>query len=476
MKNLQEIKLRLLRYIIDFNGNADTSYVKKLSALNITGTYLADKDAHTGKISDNEYSLLFDFCMDYFSLYNYLPTNTAIGLELAEASELDPFTKRSVLEVLDAVSGYPVVEGEFQYILDQILAEYKRNSMLSIIHKSIDSIDEGSIDDSLNYIQKNLAELQAVTDKRDIDRMPKYIWQVAEQYLSKLDSGESLIGAAIPYGFQDLDMILGGIYQGELSVLVGGMNVGKSFVGGAVGYTNVFEYGNKVVFANLEMDEEQVMVRLLSRQTGIPSRRIRRETFSSSEREILKAALEDLSDRQKNNNLVLFDINHCLTPAILERNIDLKFGDDWPDLIILDYIDEMLPNRSTGQKWSDLDSVIHDLKHMCLRHKTRILSMTQLNAKGIQNINADMTNVSYKSIAKVADTMLLLLEDPDMPYIGPGPNETVGTPGHIIVKVLRARNDAKNISTKLLVEFATTSIQQSHNLTQTNVGNMIRDF
>lgn len=77
----------------------------------------------------------------------------------------------------------------------------------------------------------------------------------------------------IPTGLTALDAVSGGLKPGKLVVIGARTSVGKTALAHQIG-CDVAMAGHPVVFVSLEMDDDELAVRYLSRETGIDLRRI----------------------------------------------------------------------------------------------------------------------------------------------------------------------------------------------------------
>ena len=78
----------------------------------------------------------------------------------------------------------------------------------------------------------------------------------------------------IPTGFPSLDHLTLGLHPGDLTVVAGRPGMGKSALAGQVG-RNIAASGLPVVIFSLEMSEEQLLLRLLSSEAGVPFQKLR---------------------------------------------------------------------------------------------------------------------------------------------------------------------------------------------------------
>jgi hypothetical protein len=141
------------------------------------------------------------------------------------------------------------------------------------------------------------------------------------------------------------------------------------------------------------------------------------------------------------------------------------FGTEGPDLFVCDYLDKLLPSstRKVSARWEGTADVSMEAKRFAQKHGLAFLSATQNNRAGNKNPNADITELSNLQTAKDADTLIMLTEDPDDPYVAPEGDEP-GEPGTINARFVRGRTHGKQrVGTdpfRMSVEFSTGSIAE----------------
>lgn len=95
-------------------------------------------------------------------------------------------------------------------------------------------------------------------------------------------------------GLTAIDTRWGGLHNGELVILAARPSIGKTALALSIA-CSMAEQGKSVFFASLEMTEQQVGLRLLSRMSGIPCDRLRMGfTLNQQERNLLEDAKQNL--------------------------------------------------------------------------------------------------------------------------------------------------------------------------------------
>lgn len=178
--------------------------------------------------------------------------------------------------------------------------------------------------------------------------------------------------AGVKTGFTELDKKGGTLEPGDLTILAARPGMGKTILGLDIAL-NVAQNGQACAFFSLEMPEEQLTNRIISRKTGIALARIRSRELNSDEWvKILDNPVPELP--------LWIDDTAQLTPLELEgkiANIKAKHG---MTLAVVDYLQIM---KGNGEKYmnreAEVSSISRDLKAIAKRQKIHIIALAQIN-------------------------------------------------------------------------------------------------
>jgi len=98
----------------------------------------------------------------------------------------------------------------------------------------------------------------------------------------------------IPTGLRDVDIRIGGIPRGRLTVIAGRPSMGKT-AWAATAVLNAAKKGHRVAFITIESPKEAIITRMLSTMTGIENRNIQRGRLTEAEMAQVVVASEELS-------------------------------------------------------------------------------------------------------------------------------------------------------------------------------------
>lgn len=177
----------------------------------------------------------------------------------------------------------------------------------------------------------------------------------------------------VPTGYRDIDILLGGgMISSGMYVLAGRPGMGKTTV--AINIADrVAERTGPVLFVSLEMDEEQIMAKRISRVSGIPGNRLLMDKLTEPEAKTMASASSKLSRLPLYINrkpyATVDDIG-----ALARKVRGLK-------LIVVDYIGKITPSRG-GQRKDRIEymtEISGALKTLARMLRVPVLVLCQLN-------------------------------------------------------------------------------------------------
>lgn len=183
-------------------------------------------------------------------------------------------------------------------------------------------------------------------------------------------------------GFVDVDKLLGGFHPSDLIVLAGRPSMGKTALATNMAFSAAVAHlkgqhqeGAPVAFFSLEMSANQLAMRLLGQESGIPSDKIRRGAIEQSN---FPSFLEIA--RQLNNLPLFIDDTPALSIAgLLTRARRLKRKENI-GLIVIDYLQLLTTGRSGGEnRVQELSEITRGLKALAKELHVPVIALSQLS-------------------------------------------------------------------------------------------------
>jgi replicative DNA helicase len=230
---------------------------------------------------------------------------------------------------------------------------------------------------------------------------------IAYERLEKLhQGGQDGKLRGVTTGFDKLDGILSGLQKSDLILLGARPSVGKTSLALDVARKSALK-GNKVGVFSLEMSAEQIVDRIISAQSQVPLWRLRTgRIHDETEFAMIQQALSTLSDAS------LF-VEDTPSPNILHirsmaRKLQMEHG---LDLLIIDYLQLILPRTSSTNMVQQATEVSRSLKSLARELNVPILALSQLS-RGVEQREIKIPRLSdlreSGSLEQDADIVMFL--------------------------------------------------------------------
>ena len=192
------------------------------------------------------------------------------------------------------------------------------------------------------------------------------------KHLSEIKSHSKGI-TGIPCGFAKLDQMTCGFQKGDLIILAAQPSMGKTSFALNIGLNSALE-GFGVGIFSLEMPAEQLILRILSAEAGIPHQKIRNATISSEEWIELTNAAAQLAGLRffidDSAGLSILDLRTRARKLKAEHNIDI---------LIIDYVQLLHSTRFYENRHQEVSEISRLLKALAKELNVPILALSQLS-------------------------------------------------------------------------------------------------
>lgn len=249
----------------------------KLDSFNI----IWDKGIRPEHFFDDGTRELFEYTLEYYIKSEF---KSIVTRELLENKFPDYFARND----------WPEEEYLVVVLIEEILTKYRKTTTQNVLLKAASELEkdpEIGISSALN----NLTKIQNETSTRErVEIYGEGYERRTNDYIdNSLSSSKDKRG--IYLGWDELDNHTYGIQKGELGVVVGIPNVGKSWVGSVIAL-EAARRKQKVYFASLELRKELTLMRLDCLVSGVPYSRYERGELTPAELKRLKEAREEVME------------------------------------------------------------------------------------------------------------------------------------------------------------------------------------
>jgi replicative DNA helicase len=197
----------------------------------------------------------------------------------------------------------------------------------------------------------------------------------------------------IPMGIHGIDKLLkGGLAKGEIGVILAPTGVGKTTVLTKITNT-AFNLGYNVLQLFFEDNPKIIQRKHFTLWTGIPP-----DELSNSREDVITKVKE--IQEQMPNKLILKKLpSDSITMSQIKNQVRKMIADgNKIDIVVIDYIDCIVPDRNLGDEWKSEGSVMRGFEAMCHELNIAGWTATQGNRSSISSevVTTDQMGGSIK--------------------------------------------------------------------------------
>ncbi len=350
---------------------------------------------------DNQYfKIICQILKEYYLKYEHIPNfNTTEQLVKSEIS-----SEMAVINIIDTLHQIKNVSDEGSiYVQEKSLKFCKQQELQKVMTKAQSIIDKGDFEsyDKLEEMVRGALRVGEV-DKGTTDVFFNITEVMDEDFRHP-----------IPIGISGIDNLLkGGLAKGEIGVILAPTGVGKSTVLTKIS-NHAFNLGYNVLQIFFEDNPKIIQRKHFTLWTKIHPDDL------SDNKELVTEKVKNIQSTMKNSltlkklpsdTVTMNQIKHQVRKMISEGNK--------VDMIVLDYIDCVVPNKNMGDEWKSEGSVMRAFESMC--HELDIVgwTATQGNRNSISSevVTTDQMGGSIKKaqVGHVIITVAKSLQQKEM--------------------------------------------------------------
>jgi replicative DNA helicase len=207
----------------------------------------------------------------------------------------------------------------------------------------------------------------------------------------------------VPSGFYELDRLTSGFHGGELTVIGARPGMGKTAFALNIAY-NVASQGKNVLFFSLEMNEEQLFLRLCSMLAEINLSKIRSGLLNDKE-------VEKIVDSYTKNANILEKMVLVDNVSYLSDIMRIAYSMDNIDLIIVDYLQLIKTKNKYQMRYQELADIVNTLKFLSKDLNVPVIALAQVNREVEKKVNKRPTLADLREsgdIEATADVVMFI--------------------------------------------------------------------
>jgi len=358
-------------------------------------------DVLDSKYFDNQYfKIITQMIKEYYVKYESVPTFET--LDQLTRSEISSESARKI--VLDTLTQIRDVSFEgHQFVIEKALKFCKQQELQKVMTKAQKIIDKGDFE-SYDQLEEMVNKALQVGE---IDEAEHDVFTNLDQVL------DEDYRHPIPMGIAGIDNLLkGGLAKGELGVILAPTGVGKTTVLTKI-CNHAFNLGYNVLQIFFEDNPKIIQRKHFTLWTGIAPDEL------SFHKDVVMEKVRDIKENTTNRLILKKYASDTLTMSQIKNQIRKMIAEGTKiDMISLDYIDCVVPDKNLGDEWKSEGSVMRGFEAMCHELDVAGWTATQGNRSSISSdvVTTDQMGGSIKKaqVGHVIITVAKSLQQKEM--------------------------------------------------------------
>lgn len=259
-------------------------------------------------------------------------------------------------------------------------------------------------------VDRAQAEVYGVTERRESEdyEILDDLLQTTMDELDEIASGGRGMGVAT--GYRDLDEVTNGLHPGQMIIVAGRPGQGKSTVGLDFLRSCSIKQGLPSVLFSLEMSKSEVVMRLLSAESGVRFDAMRSGRMSDDDWTRMARRMGEISASplyiDDSPNLTMMEIR------AKARRLKQKTG---LRLVVIDYLQLMTSGRSYESRQQEVSDISRSIKLLAKELELPVVAISQLNRGPEQRTDKrpQVSDLRESGSLEQDSDMVMLLHRPD---------------------------------------------------------------
>ena len=346
------------------NSGKNFNYLGETFQLQLLNQVIIDKEFARSIIDvielnyfENKYfKLIIQMVKEYYKKYESSPSFETLN-QIAKSEIQQELAAKMVLDTVTKVMEAPL-EGS-TYVQEKALKFCKQQELQKVMTKAQKIIDGGEFE-NYDTLEEMVSKALQVGE---VDKGTEDVFHNLDEVLN--DDYRH----PVPMGIPGIDKLLkGGLAKGEIGVILAPTGVGKSTLLTKIA-NHGFNLGYNILQIFFEDNPKIIQRKHFTLWTGIAPDNLQtqKEEVMAKITEIKETMVNKLTLKKlPSDTLTMTQIKNQVRKMIAEGN---KI-----DMILLDYIDCVVPDKNLGDEWKSEGSVMRGFESMC--HELNIVGWT----------------------------------------------------------------------------------------------------
>jgi replicative DNA helicase len=262
----------------------------------------------------------------------------------------------------------------------------------------------------IEQAESRLFEVSQKQVKQDIVSLEQVLSDSFER-LDELHKDKGTI-RGVPTGYKDLDAILAGLQRSDLFILAARPSMGKTAMVLNLAHNVAVGASQPVLIFSLEMGKEQLVDRMLARESGVDAWALRTGNLTDADFEKIGQAMGTLSEAQ-----IFIDDSPGITVSDMRTKARREAHQRPLGLIIVDYLQLMSGGSkfgSEGNRVQEISEISRGLKGIARELNVPLVALSQLS-RSVESRNPQIPQLAdlreSGSIEQDADVVAFLYRE-----------------------------------------------------------------
>ena len=309
------------------------------------------------KYFDNQYfKIIMQMIKEYYVKYEHTPTFATLE-QLTKSEISSPMAQKMVFDMLKDVKEAPIEGSDF--VQEKSLKFCKQQELQKVMSKAQKIIDKGDFE-SYDHLEEMVREALQVGE---VDTGTSDVFSNLDIVL------DDDYRHPIPMGVPGIDNLMkGGLAKGEIGVILAPTGVGKTTFLTKIS-NHAFNLGYNVLQIFFEDNPKIIQRKHFTLWTGIAP-----DNLSNHKDEVM-AKVRDIKENTKNSLTLKKLPSDTMTMNQIKNQVRKMIAEgNKIDMIVVDYIDCITPDKNLGDEWKSEGSVMRAFEAMC--HELDIVGWT----------------------------------------------------------------------------------------------------
>ena len=322
---------------------------------------------------------------DFYDKKNQVVYNTILAME-EDNESCDIVTladKLSVLGFIDKIGGkdylaFLVEQSISKSYTKQYIQIIKSGSLSRQLVKAAEEIKTdgqsgtSSIDDLISKAQTTFENL---ANERPVESIKEgsIVFEDALEKIKEIKKSDSRI-TGVRTKYTDLDRITAGFQKGDFIIIAARPSVGKTALGINFSINAASNSNGAVAFFSLEMSAQQLGMRMISVDSGVPLQKMRTGDLNDVDASLINESVMRLKDK-----LIFIDESSSLRVRdIYAKCRNLKKSKTGLSIVFVDYIGLIAGDGKTENRQQEVSKISRELKAMARELNVPVVALSQL--------------------------------------------------------------------------------------------------